>query len=250
MRRQTRTKPHGRLRELSACKFRALGAKLDWQGEDQQVPRLAHRLWLSPACQNTGIELVGWPLLLSSLLFSMEHRKKVLSEGEHPIYLHEIDDSSVKLITPIEAEIQDLSEPRDESVLSSTSDERLPHPQPGVGEIGSSDRELSATLRLKEINSTAARRQNHNLGDDLVSSEQTSSNAVRDQSDEVTESSEQSSEECDSDLSYGGDESDLDGDVQIGLVGQQFQDGDDTIPDLMQDSVLNASVSRHIIRHS
>jgi hypothetical protein len=206
------------------------------------VPSLSKHLY---------IELVDWPLLLSSLLFSMEHRKKVLSEGEHPIYLHEIDDSSIKLITPSEAEIQDLSEPLDESVLSSTSDERLPHPQPCVGEIGSSpDRKLSATLRLKEISNTAARRRNRNHGDDLVSNGQTSSNGVQDQSDEVTESSEQSSEEYDLDLSYGTDESDLDGDVQIGLVGQQFQNGDETIPDLMQDSVLNAAVSRHIIRQS
>lgn len=179
----------------------------------------------------------------------MEYTKKVPSEGELPIYLYASDNGSAKVVPHDEAEgSQDWSEPRDESALSSTSDEQLPEPRPGGDEIGSSPyAKLPVVLKYKEIDNRAVRRTRNLLGNDLVSSVQNSSNGARDQSDEGPESFEMSGSGSNSIPSSGSDDSDLDGNLQVGLVGQQFQEGDGPIPDFVEDSDLDAIVTRQTI---
>jgi hypothetical protein len=179
----------------------------------------------------------------------MEYAKKVPSEGEHPIYLYTSDNTCAQVISHDEAEgSQGWSEPRDESALSSTSDEQLPEPRPAVDEIGCSpDTKPPVVSKYKEINNRAVRQTRHLLGSDLVHSVQNPSNGARDQSDEGPESFEMSESGSNSISSSSSDDSDLDGNPQVGLVGQQFQEGDGPIPDFDEDSDLDAIVTRQTI---
>ncbi|KAE9363830.1 hypothetical protein N431DRAFT_390007 [Stipitochalara longipes BDJ] len=173
----------------------------------------------------------------------MEPIKKVLSGGEHPIYLYGSDDGSAKVIVHDEAEeSQAWSEPHDELALSSTSDEQVLDPRPSGEEIGAPpQRKLIVALRQKEIrvNNRAVRRTRHLLGSDLASNAASSSNGARDQSDEGLDSFEQSGSESESTPSSASDDLGL-GDHQVGLTGQQFQDGNEPIPDFNDDSDLDA----------
>jgi hypothetical protein len=184
----------------------------------------------------------------------MEHAKKVPFGGEHPIFLHEIDEGSDKLIVSDDAEgSQAWSEPPDESVLSSTTNWQVPDPRPGEEEFGSSsDSRLSVESRYMEKNSRAVG-QNRNFGDELVGSAQTSSNEARDQSDKSSESFEKSGPEYDLIPSSSSDDSESDGDIrqrpaEYGQAGQHFQDGDGLVgPMVIDDSDLDPVVSGDII---
>lgn len=157
----------------------------------------------------------------------MAQRPRVLSAGEHPIHLYEIDVASAKLIPHIaetEAEgSQPWSESHDESALSSPSDEQYSDPQLGGDEIENSpavrsvERKLLSASKYKRTNTTA--RRNRNLGHDLVSNTHTSSNG--EQSDEEPESEYDSSP---SSHSSDSDDADSDADLQVAQAGKQFED--------------------------
>jgi hypothetical protein len=114
-----------------------------------------------------------------------------------------------------------------------------------------SDKEESLGTQLfdkdEEINTGAVRRTRNLLSNDPVSNAQNSRYGANDESDEVPESLQQSGSESDSIPSSGSDDSELDGDLQVGLVGQQFQDDVGPIPDFDEDSDLDVIVSRHTI---
>jgi hypothetical protein len=179
----------------------------------------------------------------------MEHRPRILSAGDHPIHLYEIDVASVKSIPHVavaEAEgSQAWTGSHDESALSSPSDEALSDPRLGEDEIESSpavlslERKLSGTLRYKRRNNTAVRR-NRNLGHHLVSNAHTSSNG--DPSDEGSESfgkTESGFDSSSSSPSSGSDDPESDEDLQVAQAGQQFEDGDAHNADVAEDSDIN-----------
>jgi len=129
---------------------------------------------------------------LNSLFFNMERIKKVLSKGDHPIYLYGSDNGSAREIAQDEAdESQGWSEPHDESILSSTSDEQLLEARSGGGGIGASPgRKLVVASRSKEmrVSNRAVRRTRNLLGSDLAINAESSSNGASDQSDEGLDS--------------------------------------------------------------
>ena len=173
--------------------------------------------------------------------------KKIISEGDHPIYLEQYvsDDGSAEVVAHEEAEgSQSWSESHDDLAMSSASDEQ------GLGssgeEFGGSPRKkLIVTLRSKKIHpdSPAVRRARNFLGSDLPSNAASSSHGSRNREEEGLDSREQSDTESDSVGSYSSDNSRPDGDPQVGVVGQQFQDGNEPIPDFNDDSDLDAVVS-------
>jgi hypothetical protein len=183
--------------------------------------------------------------LYNTFLDIMEHQPRVLSAGEHPIHLYEIDVVSAKAIPHVavaEAEgSQAGTEYHGGSALSSPSDEVLSHSRFGEDEIESSpavlslQRELSGTLGFKRRNNTAGQR-NRNLDHHLVSNAHTSSNG--DPSDEGLDSfgkTESGFDSSPSSPSSGSEDTESDGDLQVAQAGQQFEDG----------TVHNADVAEH-----
>jgi len=177
----------------------------------------------------------------------MEPIKKIISGGDHPIYLEQYgsDNVSAKGAAHDDAEgSQSWSESHDESAMSSASDE--PAPGSSGEELAASPRrKLIVALKYKEIrqNNRAVRRARNLLGSELASNDASSSNGSRKRNEEGLDYFEQSDTESDSIASNSSDDSGPTADPQVRVVGQQFQDGNEPIPDFNDDSDLDAIVS-------
>jgi len=180
---------------------------------------------------------------------SMAQRPRVLSAGEYPIHLYEIDVAIGKFVPHVaEAEgegSQAWSESHDESALSSPSDEQLSDLRLGGDEIEDSpavravERKLLTAHQYKRSNTSS--RRNRNLGRELISNTQSSSNG--DQSDDEPES------ECNSissSRSSGRNDVGSDADLKVAQAGKQFDDCDSHVEDIAEgsDIDLDAVVSR------
>ena len=179
----------------------------------------------------------------------MEPVKKIISGGDQsiPIYLEQYGsgNGSADEVGHEEAEgsQQSWSESHDDLAMSSVSDEQA---------LGSSDEELSASprkqlivrLRCKEIRppSPAVRHTRRFLGSDLASNAGSSSNGSRNDEDKGVESFDNSDTESNS-FPPDSTHDSVPGDPQAGVVGQQFQDGNEPMPDSIQDPELDALVS-------
>jgi hypothetical protein len=183
----------------------------------------------------------------------MEPMKKIISGGEHPIpiYVEQYGsgNGSADEVCHEEADgSQSWSESHDDLAMSSASDEQA---------LGSSGEEFGASprkqlivkLRCKEIrsNSPAVRRARNFLGGDLASNAASSSNGSRNHEDKGVESLDNSDTESNSFPSDSTHDSEQGGDPQAGVVGQQFQDGNEPMPDSIEDPELDAVVSLWII---
>jgi hypothetical protein len=172
----------------------------------------------------------------------MAQRPRVLSAGEYPIHLYEIDVASGKFV-PLVAEAegegsQAWSESHDESALSSPSDEQLSDLRLGGDEIEDSpavravERKLLTAYKYKRSNTSS--RRNRNLGRELISNTQSSSNG--DQSDDEPES------ECNSissSRSSGRNDVGSDADLKVAQAGKQFDDRDSHVEDIAEGSDID-----------
>jgi alkanesulfonate monooxygenase SsuD/methylene tetrahydromethanopterin reductase-like flavin-dependent oxidoreductase (luciferase family) len=179
----------------------------------------------------------------------MEPIKKVLSGGEHPIYLqYGSDDGSAEVAAHDEAEgSQGWSEPHDGLALSSASDEQDLATGSSGKDIGASPRrKLVVALKYKQVraNNRAVRRARNLLGSDLAS------RGARDRRNGSLESFENFGTDSESIASTSSEDPGLDGDLQVGQAGQQFQDGNEPIPDFNDDSDLDAIVSTDVFMAS
>ena len=158
---------------------------------------------------------------------------KVLSGGDHPIYLvgcGSDDEGSAKVVAHDEADgSQEWSESHDDSALSSVSDDQALSSRSDEEGLGASPpgKQLRANNRL-------FRRTQKLLGSELASKE------AHSQRNACFQSLEQSESDSDSVTSSSGDDSGLERNLE---VGQQFQDGNGPIPGFIDDSDLDAVVS-------
>lgn len=177
----------------------------------------------------------------------MEHTPGVLSEGEFPTFSLNIEDVSAKSIVQDKiAESQDWSGPHDESALSATSDEQFSDTRPWGDEIRPSPRQKKLVVlryKKKQVNSRAVRRARNLLGSELVSNATTSSHGTRESVD-GPDTSEQSGSDSESESSGASNDSELDENLQVGLAGKQFPDGDSPKPDFIEDADLDITVRR------
>jgi hypothetical protein len=155
----------------------------------------------------------------------MAQRPRVLSAGEYPIHLYEIDVASGKFV-PLVAEAegegsQAWSESHDESALSSPSDEQLSDLRLGGDEIEDSpavravERKLLTAYKYKRSNTSS--RRNRNLGREPES-------------------------ECNSissSRSSGRNDVGSDADLKVAQAGKQFDDRDSHVEDIAEGSDID-----------
>jgi hypothetical protein len=185
----------------------------------------------------------------------MERTKRVSFEGEHPIFLYDVGESSVKSKVPTDMveENQAWNDPCD-PVLSSSSDVQVSQSRPNEEQESSPNSRLSVPLRYSYRKTTIGGvGQNRNLGIELVGNGQTPSNDVRDPSDESSQFFENTGSESDSSPSSIIEESGSDGDrrqrpAEYRQAGQHFENGDNLLlPPTIDDLDLDLVVSGDLI---